>query len=254
MSGNVVCDLDGVVYRGMVEVPGSGFALAALEAAGWKIIFSTNNSAWTPEDVAGRIGSISGYIARSEQVVTSAAAAADLLSESKPRTFVVGGAGVTVALERAGITVTTHGPEAGAVVVGLATSLTYDWLREASSAVRRGARLVATNDDPTFPVEDGLWPGAGSILAAIEVASGSTAEVAGKPFAPMRDLIRKQLGPGPVWVVGDRAETDLALAWAEPGWQAALVLTGVAKEDQVTDPVPDLVARDLAEFARTLLG
>ena len=254
MSGNVVCDLDGVVYRGMEEVPGSGFALAALEAAGWRIIFSTNNSARTPEDVAGRIGSITGYMARPEQVVTSAAAAADLLSESKPPTFVVGGTGVTVALERAGISVTAHGPEAGAVVVGLATSLTYDLLREASSAVRRGARLVATNDDPTYPVEDGFWPGAGSILAAIEVASGATAEVAGKPFAPMRDLIRKQLGPGPVWVVGDRAETDLALVWAEPGWQAALVLTGVATEDQVIDPVPNLVARDLAEFARTLLG
>ncbi|MEX0698831.1 MAG: HAD-IIA family hydrolase [Acidimicrobiia bacterium] len=254
MSGNVVCDLDGVVYRGNEPVPGSAIALAALDAAGWKIIFSTNNSARTPEEVAERIGSITGYEAHPEQVVTSAAAAADLLSESKPRTFVLGGVGVTAALEREGIPVTRVGSEASAVVVGLATELTYDWLREASSAVMRGARLVATNDDPTYPAEDGLWPGAGSIVAAIERASGVRAEVAGKPFPPMRKLIHKRLGPGPVWVVGDRPETDLALASAEPDWRAALVLTGLSTAGQNLEPAPDLVAGDLAEVARILLG
>jgi HAD superfamily hydrolase (TIGR01450 family) len=253
VSGNVVCDLDGVVYRGNEPVPGSAIALAALDAAGWKIIFSTNNSSRTPEEVAGRIGSITGYDARPEQVVTSAAAAADLLSESKPRTFVLGGFGVTAALEQEGIPVTRVGLEASAVVVGLATALTYDWLREAAAAVMRGARLVATNDDPTFPAEDGLWPGAGSILAAVETASGVKAEVAGKPFPPMRKLIHKRLGPGPVWVVGDRADTDLALAAAEPGWRSALVLTGVSA-GQNLDEAPDLVASDLAEVARVLIG
>ena len=254
MTGNAICDLDGVVYRGMEAVAGSGVALAAMEAAGWKVIFSTNNSARTPEEVASRIGSITGYMALPEQVVTSAAAAADLLSDSKPRCFVLGGPGVTGALEEAGIPVTRLGFEAEAVVVGLATTLTYDWLQEASTAVMRGARLVATNNDPTYPVEGGLWPGAGSIVAAVETASGATAEVAGKPFPPMRALIRKRLGPGPVWVIGDRPDTDLAMALGEPGWRTALVLTGVATRDQHIHPAPDLVANDLAEVARTLLG
>lgn len=254
MIGNVICDLDGVVYRGLDAVPGSAEALAALDGAGWKIIFSTNNSARTPEEVAERIGSITGYMARPDQVVTSAAAAADLLSASKPRTFVLGGVGVTAALEIVGIPVTTLGSEAGAVVVGLATALTYDWLREAASAVMRGARLVATNNDPTYPVEEGLWPGAGAIVAAIETATGVKAEVAGKPFPPMRNLIRKRLGPGPVWVVGDRPDTDLALAFFEPGWHGALVLSGVATQGQDIHPAPDLVASDLAEVARTLLA
>ncbi len=72
MSGNLICDLDGVVYRGTDAVPESATALSALEAAGWKIIFSTNNSARTPEEVADRIGSITGYAAKPDQVVTSA--------------------------------------------------------------------------------------------------------------------------------------------------------------------------------------
>ena len=254
MTGNVICDLDGVVYRGKEAVAGSGVALAALEGAGWKIVFSTNNSSRTPDHVAERIGSITGYMALPEQVVTSAAAAADLLRSSRPRSFVLGGAGVTYALEKVGIPVTRVGSEAEAVVVGLATALTYDWLREAATAVLRGARLVATNSDPTYPAEDGLWPGAGAIVAAVETASGATAEVAGKPFPPMRDLIRKQLGPGPVWVVGDRPDTDLAMALGEPGWHTALVLTGVATREQQIDPAPDLIAADLAEVARTLLG
>ena len=253
MSGNLICDLDGVVYRGKDPVAGSATALASLEAAGWRIIFCTNNSARSPEEVADRIRSITGYEGRAEQVITSAAAAADLLVETRPLTFVLGGDGVRAALEREGIPVTLVGSEAGAVVVGLATGLTYDWLREASSAVMRGARLIATNDDPTFPAEDGLWPGAGSIVAAVERATGVVAEVAGKPFPPMRRLIHKHLGPGPVWVVGDRPDTDLALASAEPGWRSALVLTGVSA-GQGLDPAPDLVASDLAEVARILLG
>ena len=254
MTGNVICDLDGVVYLGSEAIPGSGVALAALEAGGWKIIFSTNNSSRTPEEVATRIGSITGYSAAPEQIVTSAAAAADLLSDSRPLTFVLGGVGVTSALEQAGIPVTSHGSDAAAVVVGLAIGLTYDWLREAATAVIRGARLVASNDDPTYPAEDGLWPGAGAILAAVERASGVTAEVAGKPYAPMRRLLRKSLGPGPVWIVGDRPETDLAMASQEADWKSALVLTGVVTDSGTIDPVPDLVARDLAEVARTLLG
>jgi 4-nitrophenyl phosphatase len=254
MNGNLVCDLDGVVYRGNLPVPGSDIALGALDAAGWKIIFSTNNSGRTPEEVADRIRSITGYPARPEQVVTSAAAAAAMLADTKPLTFVLGGNGITDALEKAGIPVTSSGTGADAVVVGLATGLTYDWLRTAASAVMAGARLVATNDDPTFPAEDGLWPGAGAMVAAVETASGVKAEVAGKPFAPMRDIIRRNLGPGPVWVVGDRPDTDLALAWAEPGWKAALVLTGVARDDHDLGGSPDLVAGDLAEVARVLIG
>ncbi len=130
-------------------------------------------------------------------MVTSAAAAADLLSDSKPLTFVLGGVGVTSALEDAGIPVTTRGSEAGAVVVGLATGLTYDWLREAATAVIGGARLVATNDDPTYPAEDGLWPGAGAILAAVETSQRRQGRGGRKALSPDAPAPAREPGAGP---------------------------------------------------------
>jgi HAD superfamily hydrolase (TIGR01450 family) len=254
MVGNVICDLDGVVYRGTASVPGSAAALAKFRVAGWRILFCTNNSSRTPEDVAARIFSITGFEATPEEVVTSAAAAARLLSIERPPTFVLGGDGVTQALRKREIPIAESGREARAVVVGLATGLTYGWLREASNAVRGGARFIATNHDATYPAEDGFWPGAGAIMAAVEVASGVRAEVAGKPFPPMRDLLKESLVPGPVWVVGDRPDTDLGLTEAEPGWRSALVLTGVANSGDGVEPAPDLVAADLAAVAEVLLA
>lgn len=254
MPGNVICDLDGVVYRGREPVAGSAESLDRLCRAGWHVLFCTNNSSRTPEEVAARIRSISGFKATPDQVVTSAAAAARLLAGERPPTFVLGGEGVTQALLRGGIPVVSSAGEAEAVVVGLATDLTYEWLRQAANAVRNGARLIATNNDATYPAEDGFWPGAGAIVAAVEVASGVRAEVAGKPFAPMRDLLRELLQPGPVWVVGDRPDTDLDMALAEPGWKSALVLTGVASSGDGMEPSPDLVATDLEAFTDVVLG
>lgn len=254
MTGNVICDLDGVVYRGREPVPGSAASLERLRTAGWHVVFCTNNSSRTPEDVAARIRSIAGFEATPDQVVTSAAAAARLLAAQRPPTFVLGGEGVTDALLKAGIPLVTSAAEAEAVVVGLAIGLTYQWLREAADAVRKGARLIATNNDATYPAEDGLWPGAGAIVAAVEVASGGKAQVAGKPFDPMRELLREVLHPGLVWVVGDRADTDLEMAVAEPEWRSALVLTGVAISGDGMVPQPDLVAPDLPGVVDHLLS
>ncbi|HEX2420182.1 MAG TPA: HAD hydrolase-like protein, partial [Acidimicrobiia bacterium] len=155
---------------------------------------------------------------------------------------------------RVGIAITDSGAEAEAVVVGIDLALSYERLRQASQAAAGGARLIATNDDPTYPAEDGFWPGAGSILAAVETASGKRAEVAGKPNRPMRDLIRSNLISGPVWVVGDRPDTDLALADAEPGWQSILVLTGVVTTPDGVEPPPDAVADDLAGAVSLILS
>ncbi|MGH8926532.1 MAG: HAD-IIA family hydrolase [Acidimicrobiia bacterium] len=246
MSGNVICDLDGVLYRGSRAIPGAADALRELQQAGINLLFCTNNSSRTPSEVASAIEGVTGFAALPQQILGSAAAAATLLAVDKPITYVLGGNGITAALTEIGVEMTDIGGEAQAVVVGLDLALSYDRLRQASQAAARGARLIATNDDPTYPAEDGFWPGAGSMLAAVETASGRRAEVAGKPNRPMRDLIRSCLVPGPVWVVGDRPDTDLALAEAEPGWQSILVLTGVVSDPVGVAPAPDLVAHDLA--------
>jgi ribonucleotide monophosphatase NagD (HAD superfamily) len=69
----------------------------------------------------------------------------------------------------------------------------------------------------------------------------------------MRDLLREQVGEGPVWVIGDRPETDLGMAAVEPGWRSSLVLTGVATTSEGVEPTPDLVAADLATAVDHLL-
>jgi 4-nitrophenyl phosphatase len=250
--GNLICDLDGVVYLGREPIPGSARALEDLTAAGWNILMCTNNSTRSPAEVADRVRKITGFQARAESILTSAQAAASILVDTKPRCFVLGGSGIVEALKAAGIPVVESAEEAGAVVVGLATDLTYAWLREAVTAVFNGARLIATNLDSTYPTEHGLWPGGGAIVAAVEAATGVIAEPAGKPWPPMRDLVTTHLMPGPVWIAGDRPDTDLALAEGT-SWKSALVLTGVTTEVGSAVPAPDLVAPDLAAVGRFLL-
>ena len=129
------------------------------------------------------------------------------------------------------------------VVVGFHRDFDYGRLQAASAAVRGGARLLATNDDATYPTPEGLIPGGGAILAAVKTASGVEAEVAGKPYRPMADLLRARIGPKGV-MVGDRPDTDGRFA-VTLGYRFALVLTGVTAALPV-EPEPDLVAADLA--------
>ena len=254
MSGNVICDLDGVVYRGNTAIAGAAEALLELQEAGFNLLFCTNNSSRTPSEVATVIESLTGLRASPRQILGSAAAAATLLAAEKPLTYVMGGNGILEALAAVGVETTEVGVQARAVVVGIDLALSYERLRQASQAAANGARFIATNDDPTYPAEDGFWPGAGSILAAVEAASGRKAEVAGKPHLPMRDLIRSCLVPGPVWVVGDRPDTDLAMAEAEQGWRSILVLTGVVADPEGVTPAPDLVCENLAVAASAILS
>ena len=251
--GNVVCDLDGVVYIEDEPIPGAGDALAALDEAGYFVLFATNNSSRTTAEVIGKIATLTGYQPRSHQVVSSAEAAARMLLPDRPPTLVTGGPGISEALAQHEIPTTLAPDEAEAVVIGLAMDLTYQHLKRATLAVRAGARLVATNGDVTFPTPEGLVPGAGAMVAAVEAATDTKAEVAGKPNAPIRAVISDRLTDGPVWAVGDRAETDLAMARAE-GWISVLALSGVTAElaDVPRELKPDMVVDSLPELAEEL--
>ncbi|MGF1666923.1 MAG: HAD-IIA family hydrolase [Acidimicrobiia bacterium] len=247
MTGTIVCDLDGVVYLGDQEVPGAGVALHRLHAAGFRLLFATNNSSRTRAEGAAKIARVTGYHTDRDQFVSSATAAGAMLAGTSVPALVVGGAGVIEALTDAGITITEDPLEAGVVVVGLDMALTYEKLAHATMAVRNGARLVATNLDATYPTPTGLLPGAGSIVAALETSTGVRAESAGKPFPPMRAILNAMANSGPVWMVGDRADTDLAMADLE-GWTSVLVLTGVAEGPEGIDPAPHVVLHSLADL------
>ncbi len=244
MSCTVVCDLDGVVYLGDEPIPGAGSALEQLRDAGHQVLFCTNNSSRTREESANKITRVTGFETHIDQVASSAMAAGRLLDGG--RVMVVGGRGVHEAVEGAGATVVDAGP-ADAVVVGIDFAFDYDMLDRASAAIRSGARFVATNTDETYPSPSGLKPGAGAIVAAIAAAAGVEPEVAGKPEATMRTLIREMTTGHAVFMVGDRPETDLAMARAE-GWISVLVESGVTAPGAVVTPAPDHVISDITRM------
>ena len=249
--GTVVCDLDGVVYRGDEAIPGAGEALAELERMGFRLVFATNNSSRTRLQAAEKIGRVVGYQADPAQIASSATAVNAVLAGGSGTALIVGGDGIREAVDDAGYLPVAEGIVPDVVVVGIDFGLTYETLRAATTAVLGGARFIATNTDPTFPGSDGLLPGAGAIVAAIERASGRSPDVLGKPHPPMRAILREMAGDGPVWMVGDRPDTDLAMARAE-GWTAVLVLTGVVADAAGVQPPPDLVLADLAALPNAL--
>lgn len=254
-AGNVVCDLDGVVYVGDSGVPGAGAALRSLEDDGYRLVMATNNSTRSPAAVADRLEALTGYRPSPESIVTSSIAAATLLSPADSPALVIGETGVVEALGERGIQITSRAGDARSVVVGLTRRFDYGMIRDASRAIRAGARFVATNTDSTFPTADGLVPGAGALVAAVAAAAEVPPEVAGKPHPAIRRSIAARLGPGPTWMVGDRAETDLALAAAE-GWHKVLVLSGVTGNpgSVPADLRPDIVVATIAELPGVLSG
>jgi 4-nitrophenyl phosphatase len=240
-----VFDLDGVIWRGRQEVPGAAAAVAEVLARGEPVLFVTNMSGNAATAVEERLAGM-GIDARG-RVVTSAMAAARLV-EPGEKVVACAGRGVVEELERRGAVV-VDGGAADAVIVGYHREFDYERLTTAMRAVRAGARLIGTNDDATYPTDEGLLPGNGSLLAAVATASGATPVIAGKPHAPMAALVRDRAGATGV-VVGDRPDTDGVFARAL-GYRFVLVLSGVTgPEDLPVDPTPDLVAEDAADAVR----
>jgi 4-nitrophenyl phosphatase len=246
---NWVLDLDGVVWLADEAIPGAARAVTQLQERGDTVVFVTNNSYMREADVEAKLSR--HQIAGLGAVVSSAMAAAELVDKDE-RVLVCGGPGIIEAIEGRGAVPVSNDAELKApvdtVMVGFHANFDYARMRRASTAVRKGARLVATNDDATYPTPEGPIPGAGSILAGIQRAAGVNAVVAGKPYVPMADLIRRRLGESGT-VVGDRPDTDGRLARVL-GYRFALVLTGVTGRDDVAtvEPRPDTIAPDLASL------
>ena len=247
----LLCDLEGVVWLSHQPIAGSVDGIARVRAAGHRVLFVTNNSAARVEAQEAALAAI-GIPAQGD-VLTSAQAAALLLQPGE-RALVCGGDGVVQALARRGVEVCFDG-DADAVVVGFHRTFDFDGLARAARAVRRGARLIGTNDDATYPTPEGPIPGGGSILAAVETACGVAAVVAGKPYEPMAALVRSALGDvaaREAVMVGDRPSTDGRFA-RTLGCAYAHVWTGVTPPGELVDPEPDLVAADLAAVAGALV-
>jgi len=244
-----VLDLDGVVWLAGQPIPGSADAVARLKSDGHDVVFLTNNSGPTKAEFAERLTN-AGVGAEAEELVTSAQAAASLVAPGST-VLILGGAGLHEALEERGAVAVEAGDHPDAVVVGRTVKLDYDELAAANTAIRSGARFVATNTDATFPTPDGLVPGAGALIAFLVTASGHQPEVAGKPNPATASLVRERFGQPDV-MVGDQPATDGRFAELV-GASFALVLSGVTgRGDLPVSPTPKLVGDDLAEVVRRL--
>lgn len=230
----ILLDLDGVLYRGDQAVEGAASTVAELRDRGRRLAFLTNNSSRTPEQIVGKLAGL-GITASPAEVVTSALATADLLvARGGGSAFAIGEDGLRRALAEAGIRVLSEDAErVDWVVVGLDRGATYRSLTRACMLVQRGAKLVATNGDVSFPVPEGVWPGAGALLAVVTSTTGATPEVVGKPRSPLFRSALDRAGGGRPLVVGDRIDTDIVGA-VELGWDSVLVLTGVSSESDLS--------------------
>jgi len=238
-------------------VAGSVEAIAQLRQAGVRVLFVTNNSFSTLADQYRALGAI-GVPAEGD-VVTSAMSAVTAIQASW-RVLVCGGQGLIEEVRASGAeTVVAYEkrPISGnfdAVVVGFHREFDFQVLADALTAVRGGALLIGSNYDPTYPTPDGPIPGGGSIVAAIEKATGVTALITGKPCAPMAGLVR-DMCPGidvaDMVMVGDRDDTDGAFA-RTVGCRFALVLSGVTPDSRGVHA--DIVAPALAGVVQHLLA
>jgi HAD superfamily hydrolase (TIGR01450 family) len=248
---HVLLDLDGCVWVQDELTFGAGEALAELRAAGRALAFVTNDSRRSPEEYVRKLWSL-GLRASLEEVVTAGAAIQFLLAERAAGvpTYVIGSPAVFRHVADSGQRILNGTPRAATaelVVVAAHDAFDYDELRIATQALLAGAEMIAADRDPTFPAADGLRPGTGPIVAALEYATGVTAQIIGKPEPFVLHAAMDRLGPGRTLMVGDRLDADLGGA-AAAGVDGAIVLTGVtsrAEAEAASDPAPVAVADTL---------
>ncbi|HVL51430.1 MAG TPA: HAD-IIA family hydrolase [Actinomycetota bacterium] len=245
-------DLDGVVWRGEVLIEGAVEGLTAIRATGKPMLLLTNNGGYHPTEVVERLAA-GGFRLSTEEVLTTSLVARDWINQHGLRNapaFVL--APQTVAAQLADLVRIRYleaGQTAELVLVGRDTDFSYLRLGLAAQAVRAGASFLSLNKDPVMPVENGgMLPGTGSIVAAVEAASGRTATVLGKPEQPMMRAAAQRIGHDKVLMIGDRVESDIAGA-KSIGWHGALVLTGLSLADRLLEPAPDYILTSLRSLA-----
>lgn len=251
----LIIDIDGVLVKGRQPLPGVPAFFGFLASHGIRFIIASNNSARPASEVVDKVRHL-GIDLHPDQVLTSAQATAMYLPRLAPpgsRVFLVGGDGIAQALTQAGYLLVDR--DADVVVAGADFDLTYEKLKRATIEItQRGAKFVGTNSDKTFPSEEGLIPGAGAIIAAIQTATGVTPTIVGKPERAMFDLSMQKMGGNreATAMLGDRLETDIEGA-QRAGLSAILVLTGVTTRAVLADSSirPDFVFDDLDELRKT---
>ena len=227
-----IMDMDGVIVRGTQPVPGAAEFIGRLRERELRFLILTNNSIYTPRDLANRLRYI-GIDVPDDRVYTSGIATARYLHSQRPSgtAYVVGEAGLTTALHDVGYILTEHDPEY--VVIGETATYSFERITKAIRLINAGARFIATNPDPAGPGEGGIVPATGAVAALIERATGRSPYYVGKPNPLMlRTALRViDAHSEDTVMIGDRMDTDIVMG-IESGLETVLVLTGVTTREE----------------------
>ncbi len=253
----IILDMDGVLWRAGHPIGDLPALFDRMNRLGLRVMLATNNATKSVEQFLAQFARL-GVSLEPWQVLTSAVVTAAYLRAHYPKgtpVFVMGEDALRDTLREYGFSplpadeMPAETPPL--VVVGMDWHCSYRRLRHATLLIRRGAAFIGTNPDRTFPTPEGLVPGAGSLLAALEAATDTLPHIMGKPAPEMFHQCLQRLGTAPeeTVMVGDRLETDIRGA-AQVGLRTALVLSGVTTRPQAESalPAPDWIAENLEVF------
>ena len=225
--------MDGVLVHEGRALPGAADVVKQWKEEGLRFLVLTNNSIYTPRDLAARLKA-TGLAIPEEAIWTSALATADFLHSQKPKgtAFVLGEAGLTTAMHEIGYVMTDVNPDY--VVLGESRNFNFDSLTKAIRLINNGSRFIATNPDATGPSAEGVLPATGSVAALITKATGKDPYIVGKPNPMMfRSAMNKiNAHSETTGMIGDRMDTDI-VAGIEAGLHTVLVLTGIADDAEI---------------------
>jgi 4-nitrophenyl phosphatase len=249
----LILDMDGVLWRDHEPIGDLPAVFTQISKLGLKVILATNNATKNVEEYLEKLSGF-GVLLENWQVVNSGIACGIYLKEKYPsggNIYIIGSSSLVEVLESYGFRSASEDESVLAVVAGLDRQINYTKLRNATVQIYKGAQFLGTNPDRTFPTPDGLVPGAGSILAAIEAATYVKPTIAGKPSPLMYAIAmqRLQTSPAETIAVGDRFDTDI-IGGQMAGLKTAMLLSGVETLENASNwiPEPDIVARDLTEL------
>jgi len=247
---NYLIDMDGVLISGKTLIPGANHFIERLKKRDLKFLVFTNNSLYTPKDLAYHLQRI-GLDISSDLIFTSAMATALFLEKQNPEgtAFAIGESGLTSALHDINYIITDHNPDY--VVLGETKSYGREGLTKGIRLILEGARFVATNPDSSGPSEEGLVPACGAVAALIEKVTKVTPFFVGKPNPLMMRMALNYLGvhSEDTVIVGDRMDTDI-ISGVESGMDTILVLSGVTREEDISvyPYIPTMVYPSVAEI------
>ena len=250
----LIIDMDGVLWHDHKPLGDLPAIFSQLDDYGYKVVLATNNNTRTIDAYHEKLKGF-GVVLKDWQIINAAQAVGSYLREKFPggaNVYVVGESSLKQTLSDYGMRVVSEQePTADVVVASLDYSLTYEKLKRASLMIQTGSYFVGTNPDVTLPTPEGLIPGAGTVIGALEIASGKKAMIIGKPEPALYEMAldRLKLSANETLAIGDRLETDI-LGAQTAGIHTALVLSGASTLADLRDfhPQPDIIAQDLTEL------